>query len=385
MSENENDRTEVASEPEVQLDEALTDQALTDEAQPGEALTDDAQTGEALTDQDQIDEAQIDEAQIDEAQLDEAQPGEALTDQAEDSEPQVDEPQISDPQADDVQQEQPAQPTWRRFSLTDDTEAALAAAVTAVRAGEVIVLPTDTVYGIAADATNAAAVQRLLNAKVRGRDMPPPVLISDALMLGSLVDEVPEQARALTAAHWPGALTVILKAQPSLGMDLGETEGTIAVRVPDHESTRGLLRRTGPLAVSSANVSGNPAATTVDEAIGQLGESVSVYVDGGPVAGAGASSIIDFSTSDEGRLVRLGALTVEQLQDVLPQLDLGEFAPQPEPEKSDTPEESESEAERPTPEELTLEQSDDEELEEQVEDMIEEGGPVASETEPTAS
>ncbi|WP_022910375.1 L-threonylcarbamoyladenylate synthase [Aestuariimicrobium kwangyangense] len=223
----------------------------------------------------------------------------------------------------------PVEPAWQRHTLGIDDEAGLDAAVKAVRAGEVIVIPTDTVYGVAADATSPEAVQRLLNAKVRGRDMPPPVLISDAIMLGSLADEVPESVHALTAAHWPGALTVILKAQSSLGMDLGETEGTIAVRVPNHDGARALLRRTGPLAVSSANISGNPAATTVDEAIDQLGESISVYLDGGPTPGLAPSSIVDFSTNPDGRLVRLGALTIEQLTERLPQLDLGEFAPQP--------------------------------------------------------
>ncbi|MGJ6979382.1 L-threonylcarbamoyladenylate synthase [Aestuariimicrobium soli] len=269
----------------------------------------------------------------------------------------------------------PVEATWQRHSLAadapaDELEASYRAAVDAIREGRVIVIPTDTVYGVAADATNADAVQALLNAKVRGRDMPPPVLISDAIMLGSLAQEVPEAAATLTAAHWPGALTVILKAQSSLGMDLGETAGTIAVRVPDHEGTRALLRRTGPLAVSSANISGNPAATTVDEAVDQLGESIAVYLDGGPTPGMSPSSIVDFSGSDAGRLVRLGALTVEALQELLPDLDLGEFAPVTEVEEVD---EAPAEPETETAEEAA------------VEDMIEEGGPVEAAEEPAQS
>ena len=130
----------------------------------------------------------------------------------------------------------------------------------AIERGDCIVLPTDTVYGIGADAFSAEAVQRLLDAKNRGRDMPPPVLIGDASLIRALATDVPQPARDLVQRHWPGALTVICKIQPSLRMDLGDTEGTIALRVPDHELARDVLRRTGPMAVSSANISGQPAA-----------------------------------------------------------------------------------------------------------------------------
>ena len=214
----------------------------------------------------------------------------------------------------------------QRFDCTgadpDQLAAAADAARQAVEAGECIVLPTDTVYGIGADAFSGEAVQRLLDAKLRGRDMPPPVLIADASLIRALATEVPDAARELVAKHWPGPLTVICKIQPSLRMDLGDTDGTIALRVPDHELAREILRRTGPMAVSSANLSGKPAAVTCDEAVDQLGDSVAVYLDGGPVGrpeGA-PSTIVDFTQSDDGEILRRGVLSLETLRETLPQL-----------------------------------------------------------------
>ena len=172
-------------------------------------------------------------------------------------------------------------------------------------------LPTDTVYGIGADAFSADAVQRLLYAKDRGRDMPPPVLIADSSLIRALATDVPDAAKTLVGKHWPGALTVICTIQPSLRMDLGETGGTIALRVPDHDLARAVLRQTGPMAVSSANLSGQAAALTCDEAIDQLGESVAVYLDGGRLGGDTGlpSTIVDFSKHPEGEVLRHGALS----------------------------------------------------------------------------
>lgn len=185
-------------------------------------------------------------------------------------------------------------------------------AVHAVGRGELVVLPTDTVYGIGADAFDARAVQALLAAKGRGRQMPPPVLIPDVRTLDGLATEVPDAARELAAAFWPGGLTLILRAQPSLAWDLGETRGTVALRVPDDPAALALLRRTGPLAVSSANLTGRPAATTAAEAYEQLGDSVAVYLDGGTAPGGVASTIVD-ATGDVLRVVRLGALDLAAL------------------------------------------------------------------------
>lgn len=147
--------------------------------------------------------------------------------------------------------------------------------------GELVVMPTDTVYGIACDAFNPEAVRRLLDAKGRGTDAPPPVLIPGIPTLDALAEHIPEEARTLVAAFWPGALTVIVPARESLTWDLGETHGTVALRMPDNEIALELLSETGPLAVSSANLTAQPAALTAQEAEGYFGDAVSVYLDGG--------------------------------------------------------------------------------------------------------
>ncbi|MDO5091989.1 MAG: L-threonylcarbamoyladenylate synthase [Propionibacteriaceae bacterium] len=206
------------------------------------------------------------------------------------------------------------------LSLAMDLDGALEAAREAVAAGECIVLPTDTVYGIGAAAFDAQAVAKLLAAKQRGREMPPPVLIAESSMLRALVSAVPDAARDLVDRFWPGALTIILHAQRSLPLDLGDAQGTVAIRVPDLGQTRSLLRRTGPLAVSSANVSGRPAATTVDAAYKMLGDSVAVYLDAGSAAGGEASTIVDFTVDDHGHVLRQGAIGVEALREVVPEL-----------------------------------------------------------------
>lgn len=206
-----------------------------------------------------------------------------------------------------------------RFDFTGDELApAYRAAVDAIEAGDLVVLPTDTVYGIAADAFKADAVQRLLDAKGRGRDMPPPVLISVVESLDALATDVPEAGRKLCEAFWPGPLTVICHAQGSLMWDLGDTQGTVALRVPDHENTRELLSRTGPLAVSSANLSGQPAALDVYDAEAQLLDTIGVYLDGGVVTGGQPSTIVDL-TGEVPHIVRIGALSVQQIRDIVPE------------------------------------------------------------------
>lgn len=203
------------------------------------------------------------------------------------------------------------------FSLEHDKDAGIDAAVAAIGAGECIVLPTDTVYGIGADAFQPDAVAALLAAKARGRDMPPPVLVADATVLMALGADVSDHAKDLAQAHWPGALTIIVHAQPSLTLDLGDTHGTIAVRVPDDDDVRDLLRRTGPLAVSSANLSGHPPAGTVAEARDQLGSSVRVYLDGGDRVGNEPSTIVDFTRTRYGSVVRHGALGIDVLRETV--------------------------------------------------------------------
>lgn len=192
----------------------------------------------------------------------------------------------------------------------------------AISQGELIVLPTDTVYGVAADAFSGPAVARLLAAKGRGRQSPPPVLVAGATTLRALVAEVPEAVDRLVEAFWPGALTVVLPSQPSLSWDLGDTHGTVAVRMPADPIALELLEECGPLAVSSANLTGRPAANEIDSAQAMLGESVAVYLDGGPSTGGVASTIVDATGLCEDpprnvRVLREGAIDRSALRDVL--------------------------------------------------------------------
>lgn len=201
-------------------------------------------------------------------------------------------------------------------STDDEREGAIEAAALAIRRGGLVVLPTDTVYGVAADAFDPDAVSDLLKAKGRGREMPPPVLISSATTADALALALPGYARTLMEHFWPGPLTLVGKQQPSLQWDLGDTRGTVAMRMPDHPITLDLLERTGPLAVSSANLTGRPAATDAEQADEMLGEQVSVIIDAGESPGGEASTIIDV-TGVQGRLLRRGAISLEQLNAAL--------------------------------------------------------------------
>jgi L-threonylcarbamoyladenylate synthase len=152
----------------------------------------------------------------------------------------------------------------------------LAAAAPAVLAGDLVVLPTDTVYGIGADAFRAEAVSSLLTAKRRGREMPPPVLVGSVRAANALVGDLGQDGQALIEEFWPGGLTLVCRATRTLQWDLGDAKGTVAVRMPLHPVALDLLKETGPLAVSSANRTGSPPATTAAEAREQLGDAVSV-------------------------------------------------------------------------------------------------------------
>lgn len=189
-------------------------------------------------------------------------------------------------------------------------------ATDAVRSGRLVVLPTDTLYGVGCDAFSTDAVADLLAAKGRGREMPPPVLVPDARTVDGLAIDVPAYARALIDAYWPGPLTVILRSQPSLHWDLGETNGTVAVRMPDDALALEVLGAIGPMAVSSANRTGYPAAKDLLDAATQLGAAVQVYLDGGPVRGGLPSTIVD-CTGDEPAVLREGALGAEEIEAVV--------------------------------------------------------------------
>jgi len=192
-------------------------------------------------------------------------------------------------------------------------------ATDAVRGGGLVVVPTDTVYGVGADAFSPRAVEALLAAKGRGRDMPPPVLVGSRAALNALVSSMPLMGEALVDRFWPGPLTLICRQTPHLAWDLGDTHGTVAVRMPDHPLMLDLLAAAGPMAVSSANLSGMAAATTVEAAEAMLGASVSVYLDGGPATGTTASTIVDL-TGPTPTVVRSGVLSVDALREVVPDL-----------------------------------------------------------------
>jgi L-threonylcarbamoyladenylate synthase len=197
--------------------------------------------------------------------------------------------------------------------------AGLTAAERAIAAGDLIVLPTDTVYGIGADAFSPTAVARLLTAKHRGRDMPVPVLVGSWSPLAGLVDHVSPAADALRSAFWPGGLTLVVRHALALAWDLGDADGTVAVRMPLHPVAIELLQRTGPMAVSSANVSGRAPASDAHEALAQLGDDVSVYLDGGVSPDPLPSTIVDCTTSPP-RLLRAGAVSLTDLRNEVPDL-----------------------------------------------------------------
>jgi L-threonylcarbamoyladenylate synthase len=205
-----------------------------------------------------------------------------------------------------------------RYDCTDPAQrvTGLAEAAASLRKGDLAVIPTDTVYGLAADAFSPPAVTALLAAKGRGRQMPPPVLVGTVRAATALVEDLNAFGKDLIDEFWPGGLTLVLRANRNLIWDLGDTKGTVAVRMPLHEITLELLKETGPLAVSSANLSGAPPATTAADAEAQLGEAVAVYLDGGPCSGDVPSTIVDL-TGPVPKLLRAGVISVARLREVV--------------------------------------------------------------------
>ena len=194
--------------------------------------------------------------------------------------------------------------------------AAITAAIDTVKSGRLIVLPTDTVYGIGADAFDSRAVAGLLAAKGRGRDMPVGVLVGSWHTISGLVYAVPDAAHELIRAFWPGALSLVVQQAPSLQWDLGDALGTVMLRMPLQPVALEVLSKTGPMAVSSANISGQPAATTAAEAQRQLGDLVDVYLDGGPSEQQAASTIVDL-TAATPRLLREGPISAQRIAEVM--------------------------------------------------------------------
>jgi L-threonylcarbamoyladenylate synthase len=212
---------------------------------------------------------------------------------------------------------------------TQQRDEGLTAAVTAVQEGQLVVLPTDTVYGVGADAFTPKAVTALLAAKGRGRNMPPPVLVGSVRAAAALTESLGAYGQDLIDEFWPGPLTLVFRSSPTLVWDLGDTQGTVAVRMPLHPVALDLLRRTGPMAVSSANRHSLPAATTADEAQNQLGEAISVYLDGGPCADNVPSTILDL-TGIVPRMLRAGGVSIDDLRKVVPVIDLPAVSAEPE-------------------------------------------------------
>lgn len=206
--------------------------------------------------------------------------------------------------------------TDRIVSLLDDPNAAILGAAGALRSGELVVFPTDTVYGLAVDAFNVAGTAKVFEVKRRPRSLPLPVVVSRPRQAWALCAEVPTEASELAAAFWPGALTLILPQTPDLDWDLGDSDGTIALRMPAHDALIQLLEMVGPMAMTSANLSGEQTPRDVADVAARLGEAVGVYVDGGPAISDAGSTIIDLSRRTN-RLVREGPITIAEVEQVL--------------------------------------------------------------------
>jgi len=219
----------------------------------------------------------------------------------------------------------------QRFDCSDPAQLAegLQEAQAALRRGQLVVMPTDTLYGIAAEAFDPVAVDRLLAAKGQGRNMPPPVMVGTVRAAIALVQELTEMGKDLIDEFWPGPLTLIFRSSPTLVWDIGETQGTVGVRMPLHHVALSLLKKTGPLVVTSARYAAAEAApTSVEAAEEQLGESVAVYLDGGPCTGEAPSTIVDL-TGSVPRLLRPGVIPPDRLREVVPLVDGDAYAPDP--------------------------------------------------------
>jgi L-threonylcarbamoyladenylate synthase len=188
-------------------------------------------------------------------------------------------------------------------------------AAAALAAGQIVVVPTDSVYGIAADPTLPAAVARLFEAKGRPRSLTVPILAAALEAVDRLV-ELTEPARRVAERFWPGPLTIVLRRAPGLDWDLGEERETLAVRVPDDPVALALLERSGPLAVTSANRSGDETPRTCTEIRSIFGDQASVYLDAGPSPGGTPSTIVDL-TGPTPKVLRKGAIPRETLQEAL--------------------------------------------------------------------
>jgi tRNA threonylcarbamoyl adenosine modification protein (Sua5/YciO/YrdC/YwlC family) len=216
------------------------------------------------------------------------------------------------------------------FDCAEDVQRSegLAAAVTAVLNGELVVLPTDTVYGVGADAFSPVAVRKLTAARGESGSAPKSVLVATVRAAMALIQDISPDGHRLIEEFWPGGLTVVCAATKSLSWDIGEAKGTVAVRMPEDKIALDLLTETGPMAVSSASRTGSPSPVSAAAAREQLGESVAVYLDGGDCQGGVTSTIVDL-TGEQPRLLRRGAISVGRLREVAPVLAGAESTPDP--------------------------------------------------------
>ncbi len=193
---------------------------------------------------------------------------------------------------------------------------ALTEAARALRAGELAVVPTDTVYGLAADAFQPAATEAVFRVKGRSRGLPLPVMVASADQAWALCSVVPDGAKQLAAAYWPGAVTLVLPVADGLAWDLGDGQGAVGIRVPAHDHLVALIEAVGPLAVTSANVTGEPTPATAAAIAKRFGDKVAVYLDGGKAAGDVPSTIVDL-TGPSPVVLREGTIAATEIEDVV--------------------------------------------------------------------
>ena len=191
------------------------------------------------------------------------------------------------------------------------------AAAAAIRRGELVVLPTESVYGLAADPFSPKAMRALRAAKGRGDDFPVGVLVGAVRTVDGLASGITADGRALIEAFWPGPLTLVVREQPTLAWD--NPGGHVSLRMPLHPVTLAVLAATGPLAVTSAQRAGSAPPRTCAEAEGQMGDEVALYLDGGPTTDEVPSSIVDL-TADPPALLREGAFSLEELRGICAEL-----------------------------------------------------------------
>lgn len=209
-----------------------------------------------------------------------------------------------------------------RLYASDDPRAVRAAA-DALRRGELVIFPTETVYGLAADARNDSAVRAVFELKGREETSALPVQIAEVESLHSVACVIPNAALELARRFWPGPLTIVLPKAPDIGDLVTGGAATVGVRIPDHPTALALLREMGsPIVATSANISGRPAPTNACGAIRQLGSGVSVVIDAGECAIGAASTVVDLSASPP-RILRRGSISARRIRELIGEVENG--------------------------------------------------------------